>query len=609
MLCVRSEEKNVLYEFPIIQPSAGGKFHYPAWRLVSMSAALSLFTIMTGRADSTRPGPDSHAIGVGSTLAPPETNVSGSAGAVTTAAPGSANAAAQASARAAPAASSGAAPAPQHHFFVQQYRVIDGAHLIPRLAIEEAVYPYLGPYRVEADVEAARAALEKAYHDAGYQTVTVQIPPQQVKGGIITLQVVPQAVGRLRVTGSRYFSLDEIRREAPSLAEGTVPNFSQVERDIVGLNQNPDRRVTPIPSAGEIPGTVDFDLQVKDTPPWHGSLELNNRYSADTTELRINGSASYDNLWQLGHTVGLSFQLSPEDLRQVQVFSGFYSAPVPTMEWLTLMVEGTDQNSNVSTLGGIGVAGKGQVVGLRAIIALPPQKNFYHSVSLGIDYKHFDQDLMIGGTDTPSLITYVPISAAYSAVWSATGYETDFNASVTADSREIGSSEAESDNDRFGADGSFVYFRGDLSHTRDFANGVQGFAKVQGQISDKPLVNSEQFSGGGLGTVRGYLESEELGDNAVLGSAELRTPSLTELLGKGVDEWRFYLFGEGGILSIDQALPEQRSTFELASTGVGTRLGLAKHYNGSLDLGIPLLEGVQTRRYSPRVTFRVWADF
>ena len=297
----------------------------------------------------------------------------------------------------------------------------------------------------------------------------------------------------------------------------------------------------------------------------------------------------------------------------MEVFSGFYLARVPSLDWLSLMLEATDQDSNVSTLGGIGVAGKGQIVGLHAIIALPQQTNFYHSISLGIDFKHYDQDLIIAGTDTPSPITYLPFSAAYSAVWSAKGYETDFNASATVAARELGSSKTEFDNQRFGSDGSFAYLRGDLcSHTRDFARLTFGHA-TRGQsrdsVSDKPLVNSEQFSGGGLGTARGYLESEVLGDNGVLGSAELRTPSLTEVLGQEVDEWRFYIFGDGGILGIDQPLPEQQSTFELASTGVGTRFRLHGHFNGSLDYAIPLIRSVQTQAFAPRLTFRVWADF
>ena len=502
------------------------------------------------------------------------------------------------------------APAsPTAHFYVRSYLVKGGAHLLPSVEVEAAVYPFLGPYRTEGDVEQARGALEKAYRDKGFQTVAVEIPPQKTQGGIIVLQVIPNEVGRLRIHGSRYYSLEQIRREAPSLRETTVPNFSQVTRDLTILNQSPDRSVTPSLTAGVVPGTVDVDLTVKDTPPVHGSLEINNRYSPFTSPLRINGAVSYDNLWQLEHTAGFSFQLSPEEINQVQVFSGYYSARVPGIDGLTLLAQGTSQDSNVSTLGGIGVAGKGSTAGLRAILTLPPQKDFFHSISFGVDYKHFEQGLNITGKVTNTPVTYYPLSAAYSGTWIGKGYETDLNSSLTLDFRGIGSGEREFDNNRHGADASFLYLRGDLSHTRELPWGVQGFVKMQGQAADKPLVNSEQFSGGGLGTVRGYLESEELGDNGVFGSAELRSPSLAGLMGKTVDEWRIYGFAEGGILSIDDPLPDQETAFNLASIGVGTRLKLLSHLNGSLDLGLPLIAGPQTEIYRLLLTFRVWAEF
>ena len=49
---------------------------------------------------------------------------------------------------------------------------------------------------------------------------------------MVILQVIEGKVGRLRIRGSRYFSLSQIRKQAPSLAEGTVPNFNDVTRDI-----------------------------------------------------------------------------------------------------------------------------------------------------------------------------------------------------------------------------------------------------------------------------------------------------------------------------------------------------------------------------------------
>jgi hemolysin activation/secretion protein len=497
----------------------------------------------------------------------------------------------------------------EKHFYIQEYRVEGGGHLLPRVEVEAAVYPYLGPYRTTGDVEQARGALEQAYRDKGYQTVSVQIPPQQMRHGVVMLEVMQGEVARLRVHGSRYFSLEQIKREAPSLQEGQSPNFTQVTHDLLVLNELPDRRVTPTLSAGAVPGTVNVDLNVKDTPPVHGSLEINNRYSAETTPLRLNGSVSYDNLWQLEHSIGFSFQVSPEDLSQVKVFSGYYLARVPEVSWLSLMLQGTKQDSNVNTLGGIGVAGKGDVLGGRAILTLPAQKDFYHSLSLGIDYKHFNQDVLIAGTDAVTPVTYYPLSAAYSGTWMGKGYETDLNASVNLALRGLGSDEAEFELNRHGASGDFIYFRGDLSHTRDLPEGFQVFVKAQGQAADQPLLNSEQFSGGGLGTVRGYLESEELGDNGIFGSAELRTPSLSEFLGKPVDEWRFYIFGDGGLLTINDPLPEQVAKMKLASVGVGSRVKLLNHLNGSLDLGLPLDNGPQTNAYEALLTFRLWAEF
>jgi hemolysin activation/secretion protein len=496
----------------------------------------------------------------------------------------------------------------QRQIYIQEYRV-EGAHKLTPLEVEEAVYPYLGPGRTTEDVEHARAALEKAYQDKGYQTVAVQIPPQQVRNGVVILQVIEGKVGRLRIRGSRYFSLSQIRKQAPSLAEGTVPNFNDVTRDIVALNQLPDRRITPTLRAGVEPGTVDIDLNVKDTLPLHGSLELNNRNSPDTTSLRLNASISYNNLWQLGHSAGFSFQIAPENLSDAEVFSGYYLARFPGLEGFSLLLQGTKQNSDVSTLGSIAVAGKGSIFGMRGIFTLPPGKDFYESISAGFDWKHFDQRVGLTTGALTSPITYYPVSAVYTATWVPKGSETDLNAGVTFGIRGLGSKDNEFDNSRFKASGNFIYFRGDLSHTHDLPGGTQVYAKVQGQVADQPLVNSEQIAGGGLETVRGYYEAEELGDNGIFGTIELRSPSLLSWMRKKEDEWRFYAFLDAGTLTIREPLPEQNDVFNLASWGFGSRIQLYQHFNGSLDIGVPMISSQDTTAHEVRFIFRLWADF
>jgi hemolysin activation/secretion protein len=521
-----------------------------------------------------------------------------------------------ANAKQTPPTSAGQAPStgsgqgqPERQIYIQEYRV-EGTHKLSELEVEEAVYPYLGPGRNTEDVEHARAALEKAYQDKGYQTVSVQIPPQQVRNGVVVLQVIEGKVGRLRIHGSRYFSLEQIRKQAPSMAEGTVPNFNDVTRDIVALNQLPDRRITPSLHAGVEPGTVDIDLNVKDTLPLHGSLELNDRNSPNTTLLRLNGSISYNNFWQLGHSAGFSFQIAPERMSDAQVFSGYYLARFPDLEGFSLLLQGVKQNSNVSTLGSIAVAGRGSIFGVRGIFTLPPGKDFYESISAGFDWKHFGQNVGLSTGKIASPITYYPVSAVYTSTWVPKGSETDLDAGITLGLRGgIGSKDDQFDNSRFKASGNFIYFRGDLSHTHDLPGGMQVYAKVQGQVADQPLINTEQIGGGGLGTVRGYYEAEELGDNGIFGTLELRSPSLLSRMGKKEDEWRIYAFLDAGTLTIRDPLPQQNDVFDLASWGFGSRIQLYQHLNGSLDIGVPMISSQDTTVHEVRFIFRLWADF
>lgn len=494
-------------------------------------------------------------------------------------------------------------------FYIREYRV-EGAKRLKNLEVEEAVYPFLGPGRTPADVEQARVALENVYHDKGFQTVAVVVPQQDPRRGMIRLEVVEGKVGRLRVNGARFFLPSKIRSEAPSMAEGRVPDLNLVKRDILALNRLADRRVTPDLHTGKEPGTVDIDLNVEDKLPLHGSLELNNRYSANTTPLRLNGTLSYSNLFQLGHTGSLSFQLAPENTDDALVFSGSYLARVS--DGVSLMLMGTKQNSDISTLGGSAVAGKGQIISLRALYDLPTTANFYQNFSLGVDYKNFSEDVIIGAASISSPIEYYPISANYGATWLTDKGFTEFNTSLNFHIRGIGSGEKDYSNKRYNADGNYVYLRGDVAHTHDLTGGSQVFGKIQGQLASQPLINGEQFSGGGLGTARGYLEGTSLGDDGIFSTFEFRSPSLIgtpDKSGNRSDEWRFLVFTDAGLLSIHDALPSQQRRFGFASVGTGTRFKVLNHYNGSLDVAVPLIDKPDAQTGDIRVTFRGWAEF
>ncbi len=474
-------------------------------------------------------------------------------------------------------------------FDVEAYDVA-GNSLLDSLAIEKAVYSHLGPGRSKSDIEGARQALEEAYHGLGYDSVVVEIPAQTVADHVVRLHVVETTVGRLRVTGTRFYSIEDVKRKATALTEGQVPNFKAAQTQIAELNREPGRQVTPVVLPGRVPGTVDIDLKVAEQEPAHASLELNNDHPADTKPLRLTATFRYDNLWQRGHTASFSYAVAPQDRDQSEVFAGSYLAPIPDSRW-SLMLYGYHSNSNVATLGDVSVLGKGYAVGVRGIAQLPSVGSASQTLSLGFDFKHNFQLTATAASAAAAdmkAIDYWPLLAVYSLQRDTTGSSTSASFSVTAGVRSGGRTEFMFDRNRAYAHGDFVHANVDLSHTQSLPLGLEANLRLTGQIADQPLVSGEQFSAGGLGSVRGYRQSAAVGDDGIFASAELRSPLIAFAPPRLIDDWRVFVFGDAADAWLIHPLADQKAEFTLYSAGVGTRFQLLRRIDGNLLLGVPL---------------------
>lgn len=105
------------------------------------------------------------------------------------------------------------------------------------------------------------------------------------------------------------------------------------------------------------------------------------------------------------------------------------------------------------------------------------------------------------------------------------------------------------------------------------------------QIASSNLLGSEQFSGGGLQSVRGYEQGEVIGDNALFFSQELILPPMpvsTQLLrSETAGLLTPYLFHDYARLWNVHKLPGEKA-FNLHSIGLNIRYQVARH--GSLQV-------------------------
>jgi hemolysin activation/secretion protein len=488
-------------------------------------------------------------------------------------------------------------------FDVRAFQV-KGNTVLPTDVVERAVYPFMGPGRTSDDVEAARAALQAVYEERGFIAVSVFIPEQSVEGGVLMLEVAEQAIGQVLVEGAT--KPDAVRALAPSLTPGQTPNLPEFQRDVVALNQNPTRRVTPELRAGEAPGTLDVVLAVEESSPWHGSLELNNYYSASTTQWRTAAPLRHDNLWGRGDSLSLSAQTAPERTTDGTVYSGNYLMRLGG--GTQLLAYAVHSDSDIAVVGGTNVIGKGDLAGLRLIRALGGGEGFYHSLTLGLDWKSFKEDVILGSDRAAAPIEYFPAMASWRGDWSGEGRRSDLTLGAVMGVRGLGDDKWAFDAKRYNARQSFFTVKLDASHTEEMIHDLQLMAKVSAQWTDRPLISNEQLGIGGQSSVRAYRESEAMGDYGLATQLELRSPPLLSDW-PGVDEIRLYGFWDAGFAGIHDPLPGQKEERLLMSAGLGGRVRLFRYLNGAVDVGTPLISMPGRDAGLVSVRFRIWGEF
>ena len=328
--------------------------------------------------------------------------------------------------------------------------------------------------------------------------------------------MIESKISVTKVTGNRYFSTEQILDKLPSLAPGTIIHAPDVEKEIGKVNRNPDLKVTPTNMApGKDLGTIEVDLKAEDQRPFHGSLEVDNRNSHDTTPLRMNLAAHYDNLWGIDHSLGVQYQFSPQNFNEVEVVSGSYTLPAPWDRDTSIVLYGVYSNSNTTSFStGFNSIGKGDIIGARYIIPFPSYSTFNHTAILGFDYKHFDESTGLAGnpagmSSTP--VEYMPLTLAYSVSLPDSTGTTMFNAGFNMAFRGLIAKAQNFDNKRFEARTNYFYTSLSLDRQQKLPGGAGLGVKLDGQVADQPLISNEQYPAGGMENVRGYKESEAMG--------------------------------------------------------------------------------------------------
>jgi hemolysin activation/secretion protein len=449
--------------------------------------------------------------------------------------------------------------------------VFEGASLVPLERLRAATAPHTGPARDFGDVQRALVAVERAYAEAGWHAVQVQLPEQALERGEIRFRIREARLGRVSVEGLRHVDEANVRASLPALVSGVAPNTPAIARGLRLANENPAKRTAVLLSSDPGQARVDAVVRVIDEPPVRGSVTVDSTGTPDTGRARLGlgyrhaNLAGRDQVLRLHAVRGEGARIAAAALR----------VPLYGLGDALELVAG-DANVDAGRAGELlEVTGAGTYYDLRYVRNLSARSGYEDQLVFAWDYRAFD---------AAPAATVRPLSLAYQGRLRRRDGDSRFRAGVW---RNASSPE-------------YVLWRWTFEHDQVLKGGWRLRLGASGQATRDPLVPGERFGLGGAESVRGFEERALTGDRGYRGTLEFHTPDF------GASALAFF---DWGAVRRKQPAPGESVAPGVSSAGVGLRLRRSARLDLRLDWAWVLDPGAARERGDSRVHASLSFDF
>jgi hemolysin activation/secretion protein len=465
--------------------------------------------------------------------------------------------------------------------------VVEGTSLIPQKDIDARLAPFAGRQREFDDIQRAVQALQDAYHERGYEAVRVFIPEQDISTGLVRLRVIEARMRSIRIEGNRHFDDANIRASLPALKAGEPPNIRDIGANVTLANENPIRQEHVAFEAAPEAGQIDAVVRVTDDEPARIGVFFDNTGNPSTGHTRAGIGFLHANLGGADHVVNLQFVTSPTEHKSVLIFGAGYRIPLYESNALIDVYGGRSDVDSGTLQNLFSVSGSGTIAGARFSKALPRLGGYEHKAALGLEWKAFQNDVVLVGTSGTLVpdVTTIPLLLTYTGRHQAPGREVGFFISYAANMpHDDGDASARAiDAARAGADARFRILRVGASYSLALPGDDILRIAFDGQYTRDALVPGEQFGLGGMNSVRGFYERTAAYDIGHRVSFEIYGPEFGPQI---APDWRARMLGFVDLGRGKDQAPARLAGDGLASIGVGGRFSRGKRLSLRFDTAL-----------------------
>jgi hemolysin activation/secretion protein len=469
----------------------------------------------------------------------------------------------------------------QIHFTLKDIQ-ITGAKALSAAQLRGLYQNLLGKDVTLADILTLADKIEQAYRDAGYILVRAFVPPQRVRDGVFTINVVEGQVAHVTVEGGAPPTQDQVKAYLQkSVGVAPLP-LTTMERSLLLANDLPGVTASGVlKPAEDVAGASDVVVDVSQ-PRFTGGLGVDNRGSRFSGLWTLTGDAQVNSLFgddQLGASLTAAPDASEQVAGQLR-----YRRAIGDDGLIASLIGTVTHGEPGSTLAAFDVLTDSWAVGPR--LTYPLIRSRRESLSLDGGFTAQDARVgILGSGFSHDQWRVLDLGATYLlSNWLGGAWAATLDAAqglpifgATPDHATILS--------RSGGVTDFTKLTGFGRYSAPLFGGFSAVLTAQGQYSFSPLITGEQISFGGLGIGRGYDPGGITGDHGIGGSAELRYDALlSNAVVLALEPYVYFDTAHTWYIQRGAAIDSALRNQSLASVGGGIRASLP--YDATLGLEV-----------------------
>ncbi|MBX3665603.1 MAG: ShlB/FhaC/HecB family hemolysin secretion/activation protein [Burkholderiales bacterium] len=436
------------------------------------------------------------------------------------------------------------------------------------------------------DLNRAADTVTRLYRETGFPISRAIIPAQKVENGIVRIEVIEGRLANISIVGNDRYSSEFISIFAGSLPKNELVTVPRLERSLLLMNDLPGLSARATLAPGADYGTTDMVIRTEEKP-FAATISLDNHGRRETGETRL------DIGFDINNPLGLGDQLSARIIETRHNLLSFgrvaYSVPL-TSEGTRF---GTTHSRVRYDIGGefavLGISG--EVTNTELLLTHPYVRSRARNLVFGIGLRSTTStQTTLGIQNQNSRIDLLNLSVLGSWVHA--------DSATTSATLVLSGNGKDNPGNRQNAQRAKADI--DVSHLRAASKNWDLYLRGNWVLSSGALPDTEKFSLGGPGSVRGYRPSDLRGETGWVATGELRRQFVAvNTVGM------FNMFYDWGAIKADGFTRYDT----LRSAGFGVSVFPHKHLRAKVEYAHPLSDRISGDSKRGRLWFTLTSSF